>query len=195
MRAIPRRLHIFVALDWVRKRWLRSFMELACTLVDWPIVLRAEQLNEDAVQHSETASKAYSLNETRVYLRHAMKDSIRLLRDGEVLVVFPEAYPDIDPQNTPKVATHTVLPFRPGFARLVELTERDEQTTIAIVPAGLSYVQNGRWHITLRFGPALSRSDYVDSTHLVRDVEQRVRELSDERNVAVSTHAEETIQL
>jgi putative membrane protein len=124
-----------------------------------------------------------------------MKDSIRLLRDGEVLVVFPEAYPDIDPQNTPKVATHTVLPFRPGFARLVELTERDEQTTIAIVPAGLSYVQNGRWHITLRFGPALSRSDYVDSTHLVRDVEKRARELSDERNVAVSTHAEETIQL
>jgi uncharacterized membrane protein len=195
LRAVPRRLHILVALDWVRKRWLRSFMELACTLVDWPIVLRAEQLNEDAVQHSETASKAYSLNETRVYLRHAMKDSIRLLRDGEVLVVFPEAYPDIDPQNTPKVATHTVLPFRPGFARLVELTERDEQTTIAIVPAGLSYVQNGRWHITLRFGPALSRSDYVDSTHLARDVEKRVRELSNERNAAVSTHAEETIQL
>ena len=195
MRAVPRRLHILVALDWVRKRWLRSVMELACTLVDWPIVLRAEQLNANAVQHSETASRAYSLDEARSYLRHAMKDSIRLLRDGGVLVVFPEAYPDIDPQNTPKVETHTVLPFRPGFARLVELAERDEQTNIAIIPAGLSYIQNGRWNVTLRFGPALSRSDYIDSTHLVRDVEKRVRELSDEINVAVSTHTEETIQL
>ena len=75
------------------------------------------------------------------------------------------------------------------------MAEKDEHTRVAIVPAGLSYVQNGRWHITLRFGQALSRSDYIDSTHLVRDVEKRVRELSDEINVAVSTHTEETIQL
>src|SRR6266567_910601 len=90
MRVVPRRIHIFVALDWVRNRWLRSFMELACTMVDWPIVLRAEQLNENAARHSEKASRAYSLNEARSYLRHALKDSIRLLRDHEVLVVFPE---------------------------------------------------------------------------------------------------------
>ena len=195
MRAVPRRLHIFVALDWVRKRWLRSFMELACTMVDWPIVLRAEQLNENAARHSETASRAYSLDEARSYLRHAMKDSIRLLRDGEVLVVFPEAYPDIDPRNTPKGENHATLPFRPGFARLVEMAERDEHTRVAIVPAGLSYVQNERWNVTLRFGPVLSRSDYIDSTQLVQDVEKRVRELSDQMTGAVSIHTEETIQL
>ena len=63
MRAVPRRLHIFVALDWVRKRWLRSFMESACTLADWPVVLRAEQLRENTAQHSKTVSSAYSLNE------------------------------------------------------------------------------------------------------------------------------------
>ncbi len=67
MRVVPRRIHIFVALDWVRNRWLRSFMELACTMVDWPIVLRAEQLNENAARHSEKASRAYSLNEARSY--------------------------------------------------------------------------------------------------------------------------------
>jgi 1-acyl-sn-glycerol-3-phosphate acyltransferase len=195
MRAIPRRLHIFVALDWVRKRWLRSLMEWACTMVDWPFVLRAEQLNENTAQHSETASGAYSVAEARSYLRHAMKDSIRLLRNGEVLVVFPEAYPDIDRGNTPKVENHASLPFRPGFGRLVEMVERDEHTRVAIVPAGLSYVQNGRWYITLRFGPALSRSDYIDSTHLVQDVENRVRELSDQMTGTVSIHTEETIQL
>jgi uncharacterized membrane protein/1-acyl-sn-glycerol-3-phosphate acyltransferase len=195
MRAVPRRLHIFVALDWVRKRWLRSVMELACSLVDWPIVLRAEQLNENAAPHSKAAARAYALNETRVYLRYAMEDSVRLLREGEVLVVFPEAYPDIDPRNSPRVETHGSLPFRQGFARLVEMAERDEQTSIAIVPAGLSYVQNGRWNVTLRFGPARSRSDYDDYTHLVQDVEKRVRELSDERTGAIATHTEETIQL
>ncbi|HEX6108916.1 MAG TPA: hypothetical protein VFZ02_05835, partial [Ktedonobacteraceae bacterium] len=90
---------------------------------------------------------------------------------------------------------HAFLPFRPGFGRLVEMVERDEHTRVAIVPAGLSYVQNGRWHITLRFGPALSRSDYIDATHLVQEVEKRVRELSDQMTGTVSTHTEETIQL
>jgi hypothetical protein len=195
MRAVHRRIHIFVALDWVRKRWLRSFMELACNMVDWPIVLRSEQLHASSAQHSKTLSMAYTLDEARSYMRHAIKDSIRLLRDGEVLVVFPEAYPDIDPRNTPKVENDSSLPFRQGFARLVEMAEKDEHTRVAIVPAGLSYTQNGRWNITLRFSPALSRSDYIDLTHLVQDVEMRVRELSDEEIGTVSIHTEETIQL
>ena len=180
MRAVPRRLHIFVALDWVRKRWVRSMMEMACTMADWPMILRTEQLNKNATQHSETASGAYSLVEARSYLRHAITDSVRLLRNGETLVVFPEAYPNIDPGSTPKVEKNEFLPFRPGFARLVEMAERDEQTRVAIVPAGLSYTQNERFHITLRFGPALSRSDYTSSTQLVQEVEKRVRELSEQ---------------
>jgi uncharacterized membrane protein/1-acyl-sn-glycerol-3-phosphate acyltransferase len=195
MRAVPRHLHIFVALDWVQKRWLRSLMEWACTMVDWPIVLRTEQLNENATQHSETASGSYSLVEARSYLRHAITDSVRLLRNGETLVIFPEAYPNIDPGNTPKVEKNDFLPFRPGFARLVEMVERDEHTRVAIVPAGLSYTQNERWNITLRFGPAFSRSDYTSSTHLVQDVEKRVRELSDQMADTLSTHTEETIHL
>ena len=195
MKAVPRRLHIFVALDWVRKRWLRSFMESACALADWPVMLRAEQLRESTAQRSKTVSSAYSLNETRAYLRRAIEGSVRLLRNGEALVVFPEAYPGIDPHNNPKAETRTLFPFRRGFARLVEMAERDGHTNIAIVPAGLSYVQNGRWRVTLQFGPALSRSNYDDNAHLVQDVEKRVRELSDEISNAIPTSSEETIQL
>lgn len=195
MKAVRRRVHIFVALDWVQKRWLRNVMESACALADWPIVLRAEQLSESTSQHSKTASSAYSFKETRAYLRHATEDSIRLLRNGEVLVIFPEAYPDIDPNIAPGVETQTFLPFRPGFARLVEMAERDERTNMAIVPAGLSYVQHERWHVTLRFGPALSRSNFEDNAQLVQAVEKRVRELSAETINAVTTHSEETIQL
>ncbi len=197
MKAVPRRLHFFVALDGVRKRWLRSFMELACYIVDWPIVLRSEKLHASSDHHSNTRARAYSFDEARIYIRHAMKDSVRILRGGEALVVFPEAYPDIDSRNSPRVENNTALPFRQGFARLVEMVERDEHTKVAIVPAGLSYVQNGRWNVTLRFGPAISRSDYIDSKHLMQDVEMRVRELSDENTgtVSISMHVEETIQL
>ena len=124
-----------------------------------------------------------------------MKDSIRLLRDGKVLVVFPEAYPDIDPRNTPKGESLATLPFRPGFSKLVEMAERDEQTRVAIVPAGLSYRQNKHWNIILRFGPVLSLSNYIDSTHLVQDVERRVRELSDQMTGTISVQTGETIQL
>jgi uncharacterized membrane protein/1-acyl-sn-glycerol-3-phosphate acyltransferase len=195
MKAVPRRLHIFVALDWVRKPWLRSFMESACYMVDWPIILRSEQLLTNSEQNSPKSSRAYSSDEARIYIRRAMKDSVRILRNGEVLAVFPEAYPDIDPRNTPRVENNASLPFRQGFARLIEMVEKDEQTRVAIVPAGLSYMKNGRWNVTLRFGPALSRSDYIDSPHLVQDVEMRVRELSNEMTGTVSMHTEETIQL
>ena len=197
MRAVPRRLHIFVALDWVRKLWLRSFMELACYIADWPVVLRSEQLHASSDQHSKTPSSAYTLDESRVYLRHAMKDSIRILRNGDVLVVFPEAYPDIDPSNTLRTENDRSLPFRKGFARLVKMAEKDGHTKVAIVPAGLSYVQDGRgcWNVTLRFGQVLSRSDFIDSSHLVHDVETSVRELSDEKKGTVFMPTEEAIQL
>ncbi len=195
MRAIPRPLHIFVALDWVRKRWVRNFMELACYMVDWPIVLRSEQLLTSRDQHSKTPERAYTLGESRSFIRNAMKDSVRILRSGEVLVVFPEAYPDIDPRNTPRTENDASLPFRQGFARLVEMVEKDGHTKVTIIPTGLSYTQRGRWNVTLRFGTAITLSDYIDSTHLLRDVEMRVRELSDESMGTESLHAEETIQL
>jgi putative membrane protein len=193
-------------------------MELACSMVDWPTVLRSEQLSEKADQHSwhlpalptrlrlyryavrqverrKTAPGAYSLDEARGYLRHAIVDSVRLLRNGEALVVFPEAYPNIEWGNTPKYENDAFLPFRPGLVKLVEMVERDGRTQVAIVPAGMSYVQNGRWNITLRFGPVLLRGDYDDSILLVQDIEKRVRELSDQMTGTVSTHTEETIQL
>jgi putative membrane protein len=195
MKAVPRRLHIFVALDSVRKHWIRSFLELICSLVDWPIVLRAELLNENTARDVKSVARAYAHNEATIYLRRALKDSVRLLRNGEALVVFPEAYPDIDPRNSSKVEHRASLPFRPGFAKLVEMAERHEHPSIAIVPAGLTYIQNGRWHVTLRFGPALSRSDYDDHKHLVQDVEKRVRELSDEMAGTASNFTVETIRL
>jgi len=172
--AIARQPHFLVALDWVQQGWLRRLMELACSLADWPIVLRSKQLNKDSI----TRRSAYSPSEVASYLRNACTDTAQLLRHGEILVIFPEAYPTIDPVTTTKQGPNEFLPFQSGFARLVKLAERDGLTHVAIVPAGLTYSHNGRWHITLRFGQALSRRDFSDTTQLVQAVEQRVRELS-----------------
>ena len=171
---------------------MRNVMEFICHTADWPIALRSERLQATAEQLSKTPASASTLGDSRSYLRHAMEDSVRLLRDGGVLVVFPEAYPTIDPHSNPGVEHHPLLAFRPGFARLVEMAEKDGQTKVAIIPAGFSYIQNGRWNVTLRFGPALPRSGYSDATHLAQDVEMRVRELSGESTSTVSRHAEET---
>ncbi len=193
VQAIPRKLHLLVALDWVQKRWLRRLMEWACAMVDWPTILRTERLAEDTRNDSKTGQSAYSSDEAKHYLRQAVGDSVRLLRNGEVLVVFPEAYPNIDPTFTPKNNNRAFLPFRPGFDKLVEMAEKDGQTRVAIIPAGLSYVQDGQWHVTLRFGPALSRSEYATSTQLVQIVEEQVQALSQPAYSPAPRNTEEVI--
>lgn len=176
VRIIPRRMHTIVALDWVRSRWLRYLIELACSLVDWPIVLRSEQFHE----HGEDEQWAYTPVEARRYLRQVMLGSVRLLRSGELLLIFPEGYPNIDPHPTPKTDLETILPFRPGFVKLVELAEKDRRTRVAIIPVSFHYVKEpvDHWRITARFGQPLYRQDFDSAEHLLQTVEQGVIALS-----------------
>src|SRR5579863_473750 len=176
VRSIKRPLHTIVALDWVQRRSLRLLVEFACSLVDWPVVLRSEQF----LQHAEDEHWAYDTIEARQYLRQVMLDAVRLLRSRSMLVIFPEGYPNIDPHPTPKTDLDAFLPFRPGFLKMVELAERDRQTHVAIIPAGLSYTQvkGKHWHATVRYGPALYRSDFANTEQLLLAVEERVQVLS-----------------
>lgn len=175
VRTVPRRLHTVVALDWVRSKSLRLLIELCCALADWPVILRGEQLSG----RDNSQNWAYRPLESRQYLRQLISATLRLLRSAEVLVIFPEAYPYIDPHPTLKLHPDEFLPFRPGFIKLVELAERDHQTQVAIVPMGLVYTRNGgRWQVTARFGQALFRKDFVSADETVRTVEVRVQALS-----------------
>ena len=192
---IPRRLHILVALDWVQRRWLRWLMEWACTMVEWPALLRVERLNEDKGNGDQERRSAYTRDESGRYLRRVAMDAVRLLRRGEALVAFPEGYPTIDPESAPQKDPNGFLPFRIGFAKLVEMAERDGHTRVAIVPAGFHYVSGERWHVTLRFGPAVFRDDYPDAAELVRTIEMRVRELSQSVAGSAPISSEEAIQL
>jgi putative membrane protein len=176
VRTVPRRLHTIVALDWVHSRLLRWLIELGCFLAGWPVILRPEQLQARA----KYGRWAYRQKEGRRYLRRVVQFGVSLLRSGEVLVIFPEGYPNIDPHPTLKADLSTFLPFRSGFIRLVEMAERDGCTRVAIVPAGFLYIKerNFRWRATVRFGSPLYLADFAHAEEARQTVEERVQALS-----------------
>lgn len=176
----PRPLLPLVALDWVRGRALRRIMEQACALAQWPVILRADALR--------AAPSAYRMDEVPSYLRRGIGDAVALLRAGQLLAIFPEAYPNIDPSYTPKTNDSELLPFKPGFIRIAARAEHSGQMRVPLVPAGLHYRRGTRWHVQLRFARPLLLSDWPDQAELLKVVEAQVRQLSapEPRQVAVA---------
>jgi putative membrane protein len=174
LRTLPPRTHILVALDWITHRPLRVLMEWACNLAGWPVVLRAERL-----ANLQSAGSVYTAEETLPYLRSALKDAASVLGAGEMLVLFPEGYPNIDPTYTPKTNAGDFLPFRPGLMRLLERAEQHGVDSVAVVPTGLTYQQRGsHWQAILRFGTPLYLRNSGTSEKLLTMLEQQVQALS-----------------
>ncbi len=170
---LPRQPHVFVALDWAQSREQRLFMETLCNLAEWPIALRSENL-----AGGRTAS-AFAKSEARRYLRAAVLRTQSLLRRGEVVAIFPEGYPTIDPAGSRKPADDAFLPFRNGVLRLALGAARSSGREVPIVPAGFAYraLPEGRYSVTLRLGAPLIASPSNGET-LIAELEDRVRELS-----------------
>lgn len=172
---VPRRTHILVALDWIQSKAIRRFMETFCWLAKWPVVLREERL-EDTKNKS-----VYTLSESKRYMRSGIAMAVNLLRNGEALVIFPEAYPNVEPSTPPEQANDEFLPFKPGFAKIVEIAERGGKKQVVIIPTGFHYVYHAdkkRWHVTIRFGEMLLREDFASSQAFVQEIERRVKALS-----------------
>lgn len=163
---VPRPVHILVALDWTRPGRDRRVMNWACDSLRWPRVLRPDS---PAPVDPAAASRL---------LRRASRDAVALLREGRLLVVFPEGYPNVDPRPTPKVDLAAFLPFRPGFVRLAALAQRDGTTRVAIVPTGFAYEPGARWRVTLRFDSPRFLTPGADPARVAQEVEARVRTLS-----------------
>jgi len=108
----------------------------------------------------------------------ATRECVRLLRGGQVLLAFPEGYPNIDPSYTPKANDGAFLPFKPGFLRFAALAEQDGITRVPIVPVGFEYQRRDRWRVTVRFGHPMMRSPGVDSLSQLTAIEEQVRRLS-----------------
>ena len=183
LRHARRPTHIFVALDWTRTRWQRRGMELACRMARWPAVLRTDTFTLSGGQYDGVS--AYAPREAQPMLRAATRLATDLLREGATLVVFPEGYPNVDPFPSAKDNGRAFLPFAPGFARLVQLAERDGQTRVSIVPAGFAYERlpgpRARWRVTLRYGEPqhiAPRATPAEVAALVTQVEREVHALS-----------------
>jgi 1-acyl-sn-glycerol-3-phosphate acyltransferase len=163
---VPRPLRLMVALDWVGSPRSRRGLEALCAWARWPVVLRAERLS--------VSTGAYRSEEARRYLRRGFDGALAALVAGEALAVFPEAYPNVDPNPTPKRGDE-LLPFRRGFASLAMLASRRLGIPIPVLPAGLAY--QGR-QVRLAFGrPLLTEPAGIES-ELVAHTEAEVRRLS-----------------
>ena len=174
--SIPRPIHMLVTLDWVKSDYARGLLRLATRMVRWPVVMRS-----DAGRTRVTGTwegRLMRAGAVRRHQRSALEDSVALLAEGRVLVVFPEGYPNIDRHYTPKTKPEEVLPFRGGFAAIAATAERRLGFPIAIVPCGLSFTRNSSWTARLNIGEAVSLEDFGSRQMLVRYMERRVAELS-----------------
>ena len=162
---IPRPSHILVAGDWVGNPAGRYILLRACAAAGWPMVIRPG------------GPSGAGAGEAAAAFRKAASQSLEVLRDGHVLITFPEGYPNIDPGYTPKSESLDYLPFQRGVVRLANMAYQ-RGLAVPIIPVGLSYTQNDKWNIVLRFGePELIGSRHNEVV-VLRHLEQQVMYLS-----------------
>lgn len=167
-----RPLHVLVASDWADEGPIRSVLDYLCRSARWPTVVRT-----GAPSRQKTSTAARESRSTGGLLA-AVRESVQLLREGRMLLVFPEGYPTIDPEGSVKPGD-AFLTFESGFARIGQIAARTLATTVSIVPAGFWYADQSGSRITIRFGSPRLVSSRSDVDTIRREVEQAVRQLSE----------------
>ena len=176
LRSLPRPIHIVVTLDWVQTSVGRRLMTMATTMAGWPAVLRSDALTGS--DESRQRRNSFTAEDIRGYQRRAVRDSVALLSQGRMLVVFPEGYPNIDPHTTAKTHPEEFMRFKAGFAVIAAAAEKRLGTRVPIVPCGFRYQKNARWTVGLNIGEATYLERFVSRSLLVNYMEGRVAELS-----------------
>jgi 1-acyl-sn-glycerol-3-phosphate acyltransferase len=164
---LRRPVHIVVGLDWAADARQRRWMERVCGWARYPVILRPATTGERA---------GYERAEIARYLRRGLRDAAELLREGRVVLVFPEGYPAVDPSApaAPRARDgEGFLPFAPGFSTIVHLARRLGAREVPIVPVGFRYEARGaKWRVAARLGAPLAEDSGV------AEVERAVRALS-----------------
>jgi carotene biosynthesis associated membrane protein len=167
---LPRQSHTLVAIDWVSSNMQRRLLERACQMARWPIVVRPGSPGEARFDPKERIG----------ILRTAFRESVDLLTAGNLVNIFPEGYPVIDPHSETRSPDDDFLPFDPGFIAIVRAAERRSGLRVPIIPVGLSYEPDSgnRWSIDMRIGAPVYHDTYQDEESLIEDLSARVRALS-----------------
>lgn len=162
--AIDRPVHLIVASDWATNPVSQRLLRFACERARWPAVIREEAVGRYGDANSRNANA------------RALRQSVRLLQEGRIVAIFPQAYPLIDNNPRPAALPAGELPFRPGVEHLAHIAAR-AGIDVPLIPVGLAYERGDRWQITLRFGPPIDVGS-TSTAELRSMVEERVRELS-----------------
>lgn len=177
LQAIERPTSLVVTLDWLPPGPRRNLLAALCRAARWPAVIRSEQFSPSSGKRDPEAVRR---------LRSAIEESVAVLGDGRVLVVFPEGYPNVDPNGSPKTGLDEMIPFREGYLHIAVRLHRQTGQTATIVPAGFTYQaptgdrprEGDRWRIRLAFGEPVTLEPNDDVATANRAIEAEVRLLS-----------------
>jgi putative membrane protein len=172
--ALRRPFHMVVSLDWVKNRRTKFFFSSMTRIARWPVLLR----NGGMAVAREHNTLFFPVTDVLRYQRQCFRETVDLLVEGRIVVIFPEAYPNIDPHYTPKTRPDEFLPFKPGFARIVARAEGRLSAPVPIVPAGIRYECGKPWTGELRLGEPVHRGACPTQASLIDRVETDVKQLS-----------------
>lgn len=176
--AVPRPIHILVTLDWARSQRIARSMQWLTGLARWPVILREDALKPGRQDRAPLKDRVFARDDVTRFHRRALRESVQLLIEGRVLVVFPEGYPNIDPTYTPKSRLDQFLPFKAGFAAIAAAARHRLAGPLPIIPVGLQYTRGKTWIAQLKFGDPVYWTDFGSRHLLIRFVEKEVKKLS-----------------
>lgn len=165
-----RPVRMVVALDWARDGRQRAYMEALCRVADWPVVLRDPE-------RGNPWGGAYRPRERLPYARTALLHALDVLRRGELLAIFPEGSPVIDPVAPRPRALWPA--FDSGYLSIAMQAGR-AGLDVPLVPAGFTYAGSPEkpLGVTLRFGAPERIAGARQRRAVARELECKVRELS-----------------
>lgn len=173
-----RPLHILIGLDWVSTRAARWLMESLARGCEWPVTMRT---SEDRLYDGEPGfegASAYRPDEARRYQQRAFRQCVELLGRERVLVIFPEAYPLIDPHTPPKPRQETLAPFKTGFARAAVAAARRHGCPVNVVPVGIRADAANERRLAFCYGQPRLVTASTDVNSLVAHVRADICRLS-----------------
>jgi 1-acyl-sn-glycerol-3-phosphate acyltransferase len=146
--SVPREVHVLIALDWLGTGNRLRVMRWLAAAARWPGVWRSGprwRLNRDG------------------YLQ-----SLQVLREGRLLLVFPEGHPTVDPEDARGADLDGIRAFDGGFLVLAKRAG----VPVPIVPVGLWYAPRprGGWTVWLRFGRRTHALQLAATESMVRNL-------------------------